>query len=100
MQEINLQREIECLIARIIDSLNRKLETEKDFGAIQKGCKWMIGLMGLFPEMRDYEGFLTSLKEINEQEPSKEIAELVFYTLTRFFNTIFTAHINRPAQGK
>ena len=58
---------------------------EKDFGAVENGCKWIIALMSLFPEMHKYEDFLVSLRKVNEQGPSREITAFIFRTIKRFF---------------
>ena len=96
MNEINLYEEIEGLIARILDTLAQKGNSEQDLQVIQERCKWIIALMSLFPEMRKYEDFLVGLKKINEQGPSPEITVFVLHTVGKFFDNIFTAHVRKP----
>ena len=96
MNEINLYEEVERLIARILDSLAQKGNSEQDLQVIQERCKWIIALMSLFPEMRRYEDFLVGLKKVNEQGPSPEITAFAFHTVRKFFDCIFTAHVRKP----
>lgn len=98
MQESKLERSVIDLIPRSIDLLQNKLEREKDYETVQTECKWIIDLMLLFPEMDDYKFFLEALRLFDKRESGKEIAELVFYTLSRFFGTIFTPRVIKPAQ--
>ena len=95
MNEINPYEEIDRLIARILDSLAHKGNSEEDLQMIQERHKWIIALMDLFPEMGEYRDFLTDLSKINEQGPSPEITGFVFDTVRRFFDRIFTPKIRK-----
>ena len=95
-----LKRSVRDLMASKFDFVDRKIDEGKDFKTVQNECKKIITDMEKFPEMRDYEGLLKSLREINEQEPSRERAEVVSGILKVIFRIMSTPHITEPAQGK
>lgn len=103
MQKSRLERSVIDLIPESFDVPRNKLETEEGFETVQNECKWIIDLMNLFPQMDDYEVFWGALRRISEEKKSsKGIAELVFYTLLRFFHTISSPRVilKKPAQAK
>ena len=91
MSETFLSKEVVDLISRSFDLLDREIrQTNPNYEKVIGECREIIVFMGCIKEFGKYSHFLLGLQEITDEPADKGIAELVYYTLLRFFDVFYT----------
>jgi len=94
MPEMFLKNEVVGLIGRSFQLLDREIrQRDPDYKKVIRECREIIVFMTCIEEFGEYDKFLLGLQEMTDEPAGKEkgIAELVYYTLSRFFDVFYTA---------